>query len=210
MFETILKTFADSPLSLWGPFLILVLCGLGLPVPEDIVLIAAGALAENDGRNWMETSAIMYAGVMLGDSTIFFAGRYFGVKLRAARWFQRSFSEKKQAKVEALFDRYHSMVLFVGRFLPGLRAPIFFTAGSTRVKYWKFFFFDGLAAIISVPFFVWLGHWLWAKFSEDLTQLERVLAQTHSYTLLVALVILMVVILAVIRIVRKTRTNWDD
>jgi len=210
MFETILKAFADSPLSLWGPFIILILCGLGLPIPEDIVLIAAGALAENDGRNWMQISAIMYAGVMLGDSTIFFAGRYFGAKLRTSRWFRRNFSEKKQAKVEALFERYHSMVLFVGRFLPGLRAPIFFTAGSTRVKYWKFFFFDGMAALISVPFFVWLGHWLWAKFSEDLTQLEHALARTHSYSLVVALVILLVVVLAVIRVVRKSRTNWDD
>ena len=109
-----------------------------------------------------------------------------------------------------MFDRYHSMVLFVGRFLPGLRAPIFFTAGSTRVRYWKFFFFDGLAALISVPFFVWLGHWLWAKFSEDLTQLEHVLARTHSYTALAAAVIFLGVVLVVIRVVRKSRTNWDD
>ena len=210
MFDTILKAFSDSPLSLWGPFLVLILCGLGLPIPEDIVLISAGALAELDGRHWLETSVIMYAGVMLGDSTIFFAGRYFGGKLRTARWFQRSFSEKKQAKVEALFDRYHSWVLFVGRFLPGLRAPIFFTAGSTRVRYWKFFFFDGLAALISVPFFVWLGHWLWAKFSEDLTQLEHALARTHSYALIGAAVIFLVVVLIVIRVVRKSRTNWDD
>lgn len=210
MFETLLKYFQDSPLSLWGPFLILILCGLGLPVPEDVVLVAAGALAEIDGRVWWETSLIMYAGVMLGDSTIFFAGRFLGAKLRSARWFQRYFSEKKQAKVEDLFERYHSWVLFVGRFLPGLRAPIFFTAGSTRVRYWKFFFFDGLAALLSVPFFVWLGHWLWFKFSDDIAELERVLSRTQSYTMIVAGFILLVVVLAVIRIVRKTRTNWDD
>ena len=122
MFETLLKYFEGSPLSLWGPFLILILCGLGLPVPEDIVLVAAGALGEIDGRTWMEVSALMYVGVMLGDSTIFFAGRFFGTRLRTSRWFQRYFSVKKQGKVEDLFDRYHSWVLFVGRFLPGLRA----------------------------------------------------------------------------------------
>src|SRR6187399_389806 len=154
MLEILLGSFQGSNFGIWALFLVLILCGLGLPIPEDIVLIAAGALAETDGRHWMETSAIMYGGVMLGDSTIFFAGRYFGGKLRTARWFQRSFSEKKQAKVEALFDRYHSWVLFVGRFLPGLRAPIFFTAGSTRVRFLKFFLLDGLAALISVPFFV--------------------------------------------------------
>ncbi len=210
MFETLLKYFEGSPLSLWGPFLILILCGLGLPVPEDIVLVAAGALGEIDGSTWMEVSALMYVGVMLGDSTIFFAGRFFGTRLRSSRWFQRYFSVKKQDKVEDLFDRYHSWVLFVGRFLPGLRAPIFFTAGSTRVKFWKFFFLDGLAALVSVPFFVWLGHWLWTKFKDDIAQLDRALDRTQTYTMLVAGVLLIVAAWVVVRKVRESRTKWDD
>jgi membrane protein DedA with SNARE-associated domain len=210
MFDTLLKYFADSPLSLWGPFLVLLLCGFGLPMPEDVVLVAAGALGQIDGRSWIEVSAVMYAGVMLGDSTIFLAGRYFGARIRGSRWFQRYFSEKKQGKVEDLFDRYHSWVLFVGRFLPGLRTPIFFTAGSTRVKFWKFFFFDGLAALVSVPFFVWLGHWLWAKFSDDISQLQQALSRTQSYSFMVAVLILLVVVVAVIRVVRNSRTKWDE
>lgn len=210
MFETLLKYFEGSPLSLWGPFFVLLLCGLGLPVPEDIVLVAAGALGEIDGRTWQQVSAVMYAGVMLGDSTIFFAGRYFGGRMRASRWFQRYFSEKKQAKVEALFDRYHSWVLFVGRFLPGLRAPIFFTAGSTKVTFWKFFFFDGLAALVSVPFFVWLGHTLWAKFKDDIVQLDRALGRTQTYTMIVAAVLLVIVGWVVVRKIRESRTKWDE
>jgi membrane protein DedA with SNARE-associated domain len=210
MFETLLKYFQDSPLSLWGPFFMLLLCGLGLPVPEDIVLVAAGALGEVDGRSWMEVSALMYAGVMIGDSTIFLAGRFFGGKLRAARWFQRYFSEKKQAKVENLFDRYHSWVLFIGRFLPGLRAPIFFTAGSTRVKFWKFFLFDGLAALVSVPFFVWFGHWLWAKFSDDIAALDRALSRTHNYSMMVAAVIALLALLFILRKIRNSRATWDE
>jgi membrane protein DedA with SNARE-associated domain len=210
MFETLLKYFQDSPLSLWGPFFMLLLCGLGLPVPEDIVLVAAGALGEVDGRSWIEVSALMYAGVMTGDSTIFLAGRFFGGKLRAARWFQRYFSEKKQAKVENLFDRYHSWVLFIGRFLPGLRAPIFFTAGSTRVKFLKFFLFDGLAALVSVPFFVWLGHWLWAKFSDDIAALDRALSRTHNYSMMVAAVIALLALLFILRKIRNSRATWDE
>lgn len=190
--------------------MVLILCGLGLPVPEDIVLVTAGALGEMDGRTWTEVSMLMYAGVMLGDSTIFLAGRYFGAKLRAARWFQRYFSEKKQTKVENLFHRYHSWVLFVGRFLPGLRAPIFFTAGSTRVKFLKFFLFDGLAALISVPFFVWLGHWIWAKFQDDITLLHQALSQTKVYTMMFVAVLVMVAALAGIRLWRRHRAHWDD
>lgn len=207
MFETLLKHFQDSPLSLWGPFFMLILCGLGLPVPEDIVLVAAGALGEIDGRTWIESSALMYAGVMIGDSTIFLAGRYLGRRLMGTKWFQRFLSTAKQEKVEARFDRYGSWVLFIGRFLPGLRAPIFFTAGSMKVKYWKFFFFDGLAALISVPFFVWLGHWLWSKFQDDIAQLDRVLSRTHSYSLLVALLIVAVAVLVIVIQVRRGRAR---
>lgn len=210
MFETLIKFFQHSPLSLWGPFLVLLLCGLGLPLPEDVVLVTAGALGQIDGRSWLEVSAVMYAGVMLGDSMIFLAGARYGTRLRGSRWFQRYFSAKKQARVEDLFDRYHNWVLFVGRFLPGLRAPIFFTAGSTRVKYWKFFCLDGLAALISVPFFVWLGHWLWASFKDDLVQLERNLSRTQSYTMMVAGIILVVAVVLVVRKVREARAKWDE
>ena len=182
MFETILDHFQGSPLSLWGPFVVLLLCGLGLPIPEDIVLIAAGALGVLDDRPWIVVSAVMYAGVMGGDTIIFFAGRFFGSRLRATPWFQRIFPAAKQDKVEGLFLKHGSTGLFLGRFLPGLRAPIFFTAGSMRVSYWKFLCFDGFAALISVPAFVWLGHWLWVKFEDDIEQLNRTLAVTHSFS----------------------------
>jgi membrane protein DedA with SNARE-associated domain len=183
MFETLLDYFQGSPLSLWGPFGLLLLCGLGLPIPEDVVLILGGALGELDGRSWMKVSLVLYVGVLGGDTMIFFAGRHLGTRLLASSWLQRILPSKKQIKVEGLLERYGSMALFIGRFLPGLRAPIFFTAGSMKVSYLKFLFLDGFAALISVPVFVWLGHWLWLKFQDDLEELNEALARTHSYSL---------------------------
>lgn len=189
MFAHLLEYFQSSPLTIWGPFLVLILCGLGLPIPEDLVLMAAGALGVLNGHSWLEVTVLMYVGVMLGDSMIFMAGRHLGGRLRSARWFRRYFSELKQAKVEALFERYHSTVFFVARFLPGLRAPVFFTAGSMKVPYLKFLAFDGAAALISVPLFVWLGNWIWATFGEDLTKMEKMLARTHAFSLWVSVLL---------------------
>ena len=210
MFETLLRQFEGSPLSLWGPFLVLILCGWGLPIPEDIVLVAAGALGVIDGHTWIHVSMVMYAGVMVGDSMIFLAGRYLGQRLMASPRFQRYFSAKKQAKVEAQFERFGSTVLFVGRFLPGLRAPIFFTAGSLKTRYWKFFLYDGLAALVSVPFFVWLGAWIWTKFQDDLAQLKHALSRTQSYTMIVALFVGAVVVVAIYVQLRRLRTERDQ
>ncbi len=194
MFETILDQFQGSPLSLWGPFVVLLLCGLGMPIPEDIVLIAAGALGVLDERPWLQVATIMYLGVIGGDSITFLAGKYFGTRVRATAWFRRIFPVDKQDKVEGLFDKHGSKGLFIGRFLPGLRAPIFFTAGSMRVSFWKFLFFDGFAALISVPVFVWLGHWLWMTFQDDIEKINQALAMTHSFSRWLVVIIAIVCI----------------
>jgi membrane protein DedA with SNARE-associated domain len=207
MFETLLEAFQGSSLSLWGPLLLLLLCGLGLPIPEDVVLIAAGALGEIDGRPWIQVSVAMYVGVIGGDSMIFFAGRYFGTRLLATKWFQRVFPPAKQLKVEEFYHRHGAKGLFIGRFLPGLRAPIFFSAGSLKVPYWKFIALDGFAALISAPFFVWLGHWLWVRFEDDFAQWEVILARTQSYVLWVAGGLLVGVLAFVLVRVRRARAG---
>lgn len=192
MFETLLEAFQGSPLALWGPLALLLLCGLGLPIPEDIVLIAAGALGEMEGRSWLQVSVVMYLGVIGGDAMIFFAGRQFGTRLMATRWFQRVCSPEKQRKVEQFYEKHGAKGLFIGRFLPGLRAPIFFSAGSLRVSFWKFLALDGFAALISAPFFVWLGHWLWDNFQDNFEELQEMLVRTQSYVLWVTVGIVVV------------------
>lgn len=135
----------------------------------------------------------MYVAVMAGDSLAFLVGRRFGLRVLSMRWAQRILSPSKQARIERLFRQYGSAVLFVARFLPGLRAAIFCTAGAMKVRYFRFAFFDGVAAIISVPFFVWLGHLLWSKFGDDLAKLSGALAETHSYTLWFTVAVIVVV-----------------
>ncbi|EIQ01829.1 putative membrane-associated protein [Opitutaceae bacterium TAV1] len=205
MLETLLDHFQGTSLSLWGPFIVLLLCGLGLPLPEDIVLVTAGILGEMDGRPWWATTLFMYIGVVGGDSMIFLGGKYLGMRLLATKWSQRILSPAKLAKVEQLFERYGSWVLFVGRFLPGLRMPIFFTAGSVKVRYLKFLALDGLAALISVPVFVWLGHWLWAHFHNDIEELHRALKRTHSFTLWGTIILAVVVLAAFLLWLRSRR-----
>jgi membrane protein DedA with SNARE-associated domain len=126
-----------------------------------------------------------------------------------SRWFQRILSPQKQARVVDFFDRYGSMGLFIGRFLPGLRAPIFFTAGSMKVPFVKLLFFDGLAALISVPVFVWLGHWLWARFQDDLEQFQRTLSRSQGYALWGATAIVVVSMIVFLLWRRKRKARKD-
>ena len=206
MLEPLLDLLKESQFSLWGPFLLLLLCGVGLPLPEDIVLVAAGMLAQDDGRLWVATAVLMYFGVLAGDSIMFLLGRHYGSRLLAWQGTHHLFPPRKQARVQRLFDRHGSMVLLIARFLPGLRAPIYSTAGAMKVSYWKFVSYDGVAALFSVPVFVWFGHWLWEKFDDDIQKLNAAMAQTKWYGVWVILA-LVVVFLVIWWIRRRNRVR---
>ena len=68
----------------------------------------------------------------------------------------------------------------VARFLPGLRAPTYFTVGHSRLPYWEFLFFDGVAALVSAPLWVCLGFW----FGDDIQEAAKVAARFSNYVLL--------------------------
>ena len=96
--------------------------------------------------------------------------------------------------------KYGNRILFVARFLPGLRAPIFMTAGiSRRVSYWKFLVMDGGAALISVPLWVYAGYY----FAHDLDDLLHWVRQSETFILSILAFILLVWI--IISVAKKNK-----
>ncbi len=149
----------SEALSYLGVFIVLVACGLGLPLPEDVVLITGGYLSHLGAARLVPMLVSGFAGILAGDSIIFWAGRRFGSRLVAHRFIARLFSPQKQARVQEYFHRWGNLIVIVARFMPGLRAPTYFTCGGTGMPYWKFILFDGLAALASAPLWVLLGHY---------------------------------------------------
>lgn len=155
--ELLLSFFTDY--GYLAVFIVLLLCGFGLPVPEDITLVAGGIISGLGYANVHVMFALGMAGVLLGDGTMFTIGRCYGKKVMSIRPIARILTPRRFAMVQEKFSRYGNWVLFVARFLPGLRSPIFITAGmSRRISYWQFLLMDGFAALISVPIWVYLGY----------------------------------------------------
>lgn len=141
---------------------ILLLCGLGLPIPEDISLISAGYLAYVGLVNVHTAFVVCLIAVLTGDIIAFGLGHFFGSKLLATRWAQKHFSQRKQLRVRAYFRKFGSKVIFVARFLPGVRFSIFFSAGCMHLRPSVFFVYDSLAALLSVPALVYLA-WIFGE-----------------------------------------------
>lgn len=139
-------------------FLVLIACGLGLPIPEDVTLVAGGVIAGLGHANVHTMFMVGMLGVLIGDGLMFTAGRVFGVKILRFRTIARIMTPKRYAQVQQKFDKYGNWVLFIARFLPGLRTPIYISAGmSQQISYSRFLIMDGFAALISVPIWVYLG-----------------------------------------------------
>ena len=169
---------------------VLLACGFGLPLPEDITLVTAGILAARDVIEFKMAVAVCMVGVLLGDGIIFVLGSRYGVKLRGSKFFSMILPEKRDAAVKAVIQKYGDKVIFMARFMPGLRTPLFFATGSYHVPFWKFLLLDGFAAIISVPLWVYVGY----LFGANLEELEIVIkrAQVGIYVALGALILLFV------------------
>jgi membrane protein DedA with SNARE-associated domain len=169
---------------------VLLACGFGLPLPEDITLVTAGILAARDVIEFKMAVAVCMVGVLLGDGIIFVLGSRYGVKLRGSKFFSMILPEKRDAAVKAVIQKYGDKVIFMARFMPGLRTPLFFATGSYHVPFWKFLLLDGFAAIISVPLWVYVGY----LFGANLEELEIVIkrAQVGIYVALGALIVLFV------------------
>lgn len=153
----LLETFFQQ-FGYFAVFWVLVLCGFGIPIPEDVTLVAGGVISGLGYTNVHIMFAVGMAGVLVGDGLMFLLGRHYGERILRSKIGARLMPPKRYAQVQKKFDQYGNRVLFVARFLPGLRSPIFLTAGmSGRISFWQWLQMDGFAALISVPIWIYLG-----------------------------------------------------
>ena len=143
-----------------------ILCGAGLPVPEEPILFMAGAVAhglasgENMGIGLQLTRMTVdcTVGILLGDSLCFYLGRLLGPGILEWRWVGRIITQNRRDRAEEFFERYGNWSIFIARFFAGVRIVMYFSAGtSRRISYWRFLFMDFLGVLVSVPISVWVG-----------------------------------------------------
>lgn len=157
MLDFFVQFFTDY--GYFAVFGILILCGFGLPVPEDITLVSGGVISGLGYTNVHFMFFVGLAGVLIGDATMFLAGRLFGYRIQRIRLFRRILSPRRFSQIQRKFKKYGLGLLFVARFLPGLRSPIYLVSGmSRRVSFITFILMDGMAALISVPVWIYLGY----------------------------------------------------
>jgi membrane protein DedA with SNARE-associated domain len=154
-------------------FVILLFCGFGLPIPEDIVLFAAGLTVFYQHADIYVMLAVTFAGVMIGDCSVFTIGALFGKKLRKRPFVRRFLPPARQRQVRKKLHDQGNKVIFAARFMPGMRTPIFFICGTLHLPFRVFLFYDGLAALISVPAIVFATFYFGQHVDQVISAVKR-------------------------------------
>jgi membrane protein DedA with SNARE-associated domain len=110
--------------------------------PEEIVIITLGVLWGHGQVNFIEAIISIMAGLLPANLMM----------VKIGERVSRNHTDKKSVKIASDYlSRYGAWVVFLTRFTPLIRGPVYFSVGASRYGFKRFIQIDWLAACIQVP-----------------------------------------------------------
>jgi membrane protein DedA with SNARE-associated domain len=177
-------------------FLLLLLGVVGLPIPDETLLVYCGFLISKGRLAPAQTLLAGVAGTWCGISLSYTIGRTFGVGVVHRFGKYLHITDERLAKVNHWFDKIGHWALFVGYFIAGVRHFTAIVAGISRLRFSSFAMYAWSGGVLWVASFLTLGYFLGERWKE-------VAELVHKYILEASLVL--IVAAAVTYYVRSRR-----
>ena len=174
-----------------APFTVLLLCGIGLPLPEEVTLIGSGLLVYQGKVDFTTICLVCSAAILIGDSIPYALGRRYGMRALRFRWVRRILHPERFQALQERFEQHGNWAIFTCRFLPGIRIPGYFVAGTLGMRLPRSLLLDALGVLVSVPISIYLGK----LFGEHVDDLRRRVGDLHQ---LLAFAVLSLVLILVV------------
>jgi membrane-associated protein len=200
IFQTLTAFFANY--GYWVILFGVMLENAGLPVPGETVLIFAGFLAYHGEVRLGRAILTAIAGATLGDSLGYCLGRFGGAALYQKYVCRFGVLARQFNRSQALFLKHGHWAVFVGRFITGLRVFAGPLAGTFRLAYPRFLFFNFTGAVIWASTFGCLGF----LFGSNWQRLVSFVHRLNRFVLVGVLIGLAAVLVG--RAIRKVGSRW--
>jgi len=170
----------DSWVASYGYLIVFVLVlieSIGVPVPGETALIGA-ALYAGSTHNleiWGVIAAAA-AGAIIGDNIGFSIGRYGGARLLLRYGHKIGLHENRLKIGIWLFRRHGGKVVFWGRFVSVLRTWAAFLAGTNKMPWRRFLFFNAAGGIVWATLYGLLYYFFGSVLSKLSTTINVTLA----------------------------------
>ena len=152
----------------------LLLGSLGVPIPEEMPIVAAGILSHEGLAQWWLALPVCVLGVLAGDVVLYWAGRRWGERLLRWRVVRHVLTRARADWLKAAYREHAMKTVAMARHVTGLRAAAFLTAGIARVPFWKFILADAAAAAVTVPLAFGLAYFFTHQINAILADVHRV------------------------------------
>lgn len=192
------EIFGES--SYLAPFIVLLLCGIGLPLPEEVTLIGSGILLHRGEVEFIPIVIVCSIAILIGDSLPYWLGRRYGNSALRVRWVARLLHPERMERVRERFEAHGNWATFACRFFAGVRIPGYFVAGTMGMKYGRFLLLDALGVLISVPISIYFGK----LFGGQVDTLKERVRDMH---LILAFAVLSLVLILIFRRRRRNVTG---
>jgi membrane-associated protein len=137
-------------------FLVLCLGLIGLPIPNEAVVMTGGALAESGVLSPLPAYIMTFLGICSAMTFGYSIGRFAGSKLTV--WFSSKKNISKFVeKSEQLSERYGGYALSLSLCLPFLRHVTPYVMGMNRMPYKRFAIFAYPSAFIWTLIYFYIG-----------------------------------------------------
>lgn len=141
-------------------FLILMLESFGMPLPGESLLIVASILAARGDVSFVALFFAAWAGAVVGDSIGYLIGRKLGGTLLRHYGGKVGLTTERLSKVEAAFARWGPLAVAFARFFNVLRQLNGVVAGSLKMPWPKFLFFNALGGAAWVLTWTIVGYYV--------------------------------------------------
>ncbi len=146
---------------------------VGLPIPDETLLVFAGFLISQGKLSPAPTFLAGFAGAVSGISLSYLLGRILGrtVVDRYGRYLH--LTHERLSRIECWFERAGDWLLPLGYFIPGVRHFTALTAGIVRLPYPRFSLFAYTGAALWVAAFLTLGFFVGDHWRDAMSYIHR-------------------------------------
>src|SRR4051812_47614938 len=128
-------------------------------LPEEIIFVSMGYLCRQGRVGWFEALIACQTGFVLANAAMMGAGKLIGSRLALIPPFRWFMSQSSLERALELVDRNGWKILFVTRFTPVVRGPVYLAAGLSKLPLKQCIAVDAFASCFQVPLLLAAGYY---------------------------------------------------
>lgn len=195
---------ARLPVKISGPssrtyeFMLLFIIAVLSLFGEDATCIGAGLLIARGVLGFFEVMVALLLAIFAGNLMYYIVGWKYGAPALRHPLFRWAIKESDLQRMTVLYNEKGTWIVFVSRFVPASRLPVFMSAGILRFSFWRMFIALVISNLLFTPLFVGTA----SLFGQEMFAM----IEHYEKAALFVVVICVVVVLTVMHIVQPLCT----